>query len=205
MKKILVIEDQPQMRLNVCTILEMEGFTALAAADGEAGLAMARAEMPDLILCDIMMPKLDGHGVLLALRSEKGTSSIPFIFLTAKGERPDVRTGMNLGADDYLPKPVTRDDLLAAIQARAERRQQQRANVQEIFVSPAPLEALGLSPREAEVLFWLAQGKANGDIAIILETSTATAKKHVLHIFEKLGVESRTAASLLAVEVLSAV
>jgi DNA-binding NarL/FixJ family response regulator len=204
MKKILVIEDQPQMRQNVCTILEMEGYTALAAPDGEAGLALAQAELPDLILCDIMMPKLDGHGVLLALRSERATSSIPFIFLTAKGEKPDVRTGMNLGADDYLPKPVSRADLLAAIEARAERRQQQRADVQTVFQSPGPLESLGLTPREAEVLFWLAQGKANGDIAVILEMTTATAKKHVLHIFEKIGVESRTAASLRAVEVLSA-
>ena len=87
MKKILVIEDEPQMRKNVITILVMEGFEALAAENGKIGLERARAAKPDLILCDVMMPELDGHGVLEALRTEKETQAIPFLFLTAKGDR----------------------------------------------------------------------------------------------------------------------
>jgi len=118
MHTILIIEDQPDMRLNIATILEMEDFKVLQAGDGREGLAAAREGAPDLILCDVMMPELDGYGVLRALREDPATARIPFIFLSAKGEKNDQRTGMNLGADDYLTKPVTVNDLLAAINAR---------------------------------------------------------------------------------------
>ena len=154
----------------------------------------------DLILCDVMMPEQSGHEVLEALRGDGATARIPFIFLTAKGERADVRTGMNLGADDYLVKPVRLDDLLEAIAARLERAQQHGFNAD--FKSAAPLEKLGLSPREAEILLWVAQGKTNFEASIILKISAATVKKHLEHIFEKLGVEGRNGASLRALEIL---
>ena len=165
-------------------------------------MAAALSELPDLILCDVTMPELDGHGVLSALRAEPTTRQIPFIFLTAKGERQDVREGMNLGADDYLIKPVDVDDLLAAIEARLERSQQQ-AGFNPDFKSAVPLEKLGLTPREAEILLWVAQGKSNFETGIILTISATTVKKHLVHIFEKLGVESRNAATLQALEILS--
>src|SRR5689334_13484298 len=112
MKRILLIEDQPVMRRNIATILEMEGYSVMSAVDGRQGLEMAKSiPPPDIILCDVMMPELDGYGVLAALRECAPTATIPFIFLTAKGEKADLRTGMNLGADDYLTKPVSRDDL----------------------------------------------------------------------------------------------
>jgi DNA-binding response OmpR family regulator len=122
MKRLLVIEDQPQMRRNLATILEMEGFEVLTAVNGRLGVEQALSSKPDLIICDVMMPELDGYGVLKALRADKASSTIPFIFLTAKGEKIDQRTGMNLGADDYLTKPVARTDLLTAIRVRLERR-----------------------------------------------------------------------------------
>jgi DNA-binding NarL/FixJ family response regulator len=203
MKKILIIEDEPQMRRNMLLVLKKEGFEALGAADGQEGLTLAQRELPDVILCDVMMPGLDGYGVLAALRAERATETIPFIFLTAKGERGDVRSGMNQGADDYLTKPVIIADLLAAIRARLERRGQHQRDLRPTFESPKPLENLGLTPRESEVLFWVAQGKMNAEIGIILDASASTVKKHVEHIFEKLGVENRSAASLLAIEVLS--
>jgi DNA-binding response OmpR family regulator len=121
MKTILVIEDEPKMRRNLTQMLGLEGFRALAAADGTEGVTVAMRELPDLILCDITMPGMDGHAVLTALRTERATSKTPFIFLTARGDRTDLRAGMNLGADDYLIKPVTREDLLAAITARIQR------------------------------------------------------------------------------------
>jgi len=213
MKKILIIEDQPQMRRNLATILEMEGFQVSLAEHGNAGIAQARECKPDLIICDVMMPELDGYGVLRILRSEKVTATIPFIFLTAKGEKIDQRTGMNLGADDYLTKPVARTDLLASVKVRLEKRNAHEAELESAkssagfnpnFESPKPLESLGLTPREAEVLLWVAQGKSNGDIAILLGMAEKTVKKHMGSIFDKLGLEGRNAATVRALEVLSA-
>src|SRR3954463_16454894 len=102
MKKILVIEDEPEMRRNLLQILKLEKFAALGAENGRAGIELVRKELPDLVLCDVMMPEMDGHAVLKELRKDPACVSIPFIFLTAKGEKQDVRSGMNLGADDYL-------------------------------------------------------------------------------------------------------
>ena len=118
MPTILVIEDEPQMRRNILTILEMEGYVAHGAENGRLGLELVQRERPDLVLCDIMMPELDGYSVLQALRADAATSNLPFVFLTAKGEKAELRTGMNLGADDYLTKPVVVEDLLAAVRVR---------------------------------------------------------------------------------------
>ncbi len=203
MKKILIIEDEEQTRKNLATILRMEGHTVLTAEDGGLGLDLARREQPDLILCDVMMPRLDGHGVLAALRENKMTAAVPFIFLTARGEWNDLRTGMNLGADDYLTKPATASELLAAIVARIARaRQRPPAEFAPDYSSSAPLVALGLTAREAKVLLWVAQGKSNAEISTILGTAENTVKKHLQNIFEKLGIESRNAATVRALEAL---
>jgi DNA-binding NarL/FixJ family response regulator len=150
-----------------------------------------------------MMPELDGHAVLDALRKDEATAAIPFIFLTARGEKEDLRNGMNLGADDYLTKPVARLDLLEAIHARLLRAEQQaQQEFKPDFSSFEPLLKLGLTPRVAEALLWVAQGKTNGDIASILGISESTVKKHLLEIFQTLGVETRSAAALRALEML---
>jgi len=204
MKKILVIEDEPEMRRNIATILRLEKFHALAAENGRLGVALAKQEKPDLILCDVMMPELDGYAVLQALREDAALVTTPFIFLTAKGEKTDVRSGMNLGADDYLTKPVAKADLLKAIKTRLKRQEQQaQPEFKPNFDSFQPLLSLGLTPRAGEVLLWVAQGKTNSDIATILGISESTVKKHMLEVLEKLGVETRSAASLRALEILS--
>ncbi len=204
MKKVLIIEDEPEMRRNLLMILKLEKFQPLGAENGRAGVQMAKAEKPDLVLCDVMMPELDGYGVLQALRSDPATVTTPFIFLTAKGEKVDQRCGMDLGADDYLTKPVARADLLGAIHARLRRAEQQgQREFKPDFSSYEPLLKLGLTPRVAEALLWVAQGKTNSDIATILGISESTVKKHLLEIFQNLGVETRSAATLRALEVLS--
>ena len=204
MKRILIIEDEFQTRRNLATILHMEGYEPLLAADGKEGVTVARRERPALILCDVMMPVMDGHDVIAALREGSRTAHLPFIFLTARGERSDVREGMNLGADDYITKPVTATELLAGVAARLEREQHRPpGEFRPDFSSAAPLESLGLTPREAEVLLWIAQGKTNSEISTILGPSDITVKNHPQPIFEKLGLDPRHAATALAFEKLA--
>ncbi len=121
MKKILVIEDEDLLRTNTVQILELEDFVTIEANNGFLGIKLAQEHLPDLILCDVMMPEVDGYGVLTALRKNPTTANIPFIFTTAKASKADLRQGMNLGADDYLTKPITADELLSAISTRLER------------------------------------------------------------------------------------
>jgi CheY-like chemotaxis protein/CRP-like cAMP-binding protein len=118
MKKILVIEDMPDVRENIQEILEISGYEVIAAADGAEGVDAALDEQPDLILCDVMMPRLDGFTVLNILSKRPETSDIPFVFLTAKTEKEDFRKGMDLGADDYLTKPFTVEELLKVVETR---------------------------------------------------------------------------------------
>ena len=118
MKKILVIEDNPDVRENLAEILELSGYKVSTAQDGKVGVSIANKEDLDLILCDVMMPELDGYGVLRILNRNPKTSGIPFIFLTAKSEKTDFRKGMGLGADDYITKPFDDVDLLDAIEMR---------------------------------------------------------------------------------------
>lgn len=121
MKKILVVEDAQSLRKDILEMLGFEGFDAIGAENGLVGVDKALREMPDLIICDIMMPGLDGYGVLERLRRDDRTAAIPFIFLTARNDRVDVRQGMELGADDYLTKPFTAAELLATVHARLEK------------------------------------------------------------------------------------
>lgn len=116
--KILVIEDNQEVRENLVEILALSNFTVLSAEDGTQGVGIAQSKSPDLILCDVMMPKLDGFGVLNILGKRPETAGIPFVFLTAKAERSDFRRGMNLGADDYITKPFYKDELLSVIETR---------------------------------------------------------------------------------------
>src|SRR5262245_46113456 len=209
MKKILVIEDEADTLANLVLMLDMEGFKPLSAPNGRAGVALAKRELPDVILCDVSMPEMNGYGVLESLRADPATVSIPFIFLTARSDKKDLRTGMNLGADDYLTKPASAEEVLSAIHARLDRHSEKeqaamaKVDVKPNFESATPLETLGLTPREAEVLLLVAQGKSNGDIATILGCAENTIKVHLARVFEKLGIENRNAASMKAVEVLS--
>jgi len=118
MKKILVIEDEEFVRENIEELLDAEGFDVISAENGRIGVDLAKVMIPDLILCDVMMPELDGYNVLTALRQDSVTAAVPFIFLTAKSAKTDFRQGMELGANDYITKPFTRAELLGAIASR---------------------------------------------------------------------------------------
>ncbi|MCC7451348.1 MAG: hybrid sensor histidine kinase/response regulator [Anaerolineae bacterium] len=122
MKTILVVDDEPIVRHLVTTALSAKDYVVLSATDGQTGLELARARLPDLIISDIGMPVMDGYGMLTALQTEEATAAIPFIFLSGKEDRQDIRLGMNLGADDYLTKPFTLQELYAAVSTRLEKR-----------------------------------------------------------------------------------
>lgn len=121
MKKILLIEDDSVLRENTAELLELANYNVITAPNGKLGVELANNNFPDIVVCDIMMPELDGYGVLEALSKNKNTQFIPFIFLSAKTERKDVRKGMDLGADDYITKPFDEEELISAIESRMAR------------------------------------------------------------------------------------
>ncbi|WP_142785916.1 response regulator [Changchengzhania lutea] len=118
MKTVLLIEDDIVLRENTAELLELAHYKVLTASNGKVGITLAKKHLPDIIVCDIMMPELDGYSALKILSKSKTTKHIPFIFLSAKTERSDIRKGMNLGADDYITKPFSEDDLISAIESR---------------------------------------------------------------------------------------
>ncbi len=126
-QKILIIEDNNHIRENVVEILGLAGYTVFEADNGKTGIELAVNNLPDVILCDIMMPELDGYGVLFMLNKNPETAAIPFIFLTAKAERIDQRKGMEMGADDYLTKPFDDIELLNAIESRLRKKTAQQS------------------------------------------------------------------------------
>lgn len=203
MARILVVDDDPRLRRQCVALLEAGGFDTLQAENGRRGLELAREEFPDLVICDVNMPSMNGHAALEAVRGDDNLANTPFIFLTANGDMTDLRVGMNLGADDYLMKPVDPEQLVAAIHARLDRNRVAQASSPRPSTpaDPVELETLGLPPPcEAETLFWVAQGKTNPEIAIIGGVKLTTVKKHLESIYLKLGVENRTTAAGLALE-----
>jgi len=203
MKKILIIEDEPETRQNLSALLRHLDYHPIEAENGREGVDLAKREKPDLILCDVMMPELDGRGVLQALKRDAGLAFIPFVFLADQGQKDNLRSSSNLEADDYLPKPVANAELVRVIEALFRRSQRRiKREFKPDFSSAEPLLKFKLTPRTAETLLWLAQGKTNHDIATILGITESTVKKHVQEIFKKLNVETRGAATVRALEVL---
>ena len=133
MSKILVIEDDTEVRENLEEILQLEGYETIGAENGIEGLELAQTHLPDLIICDVMMPGLDGYQVLAALKENPDTATIPLIFLTAKVERQDIRQGMNLGADDYITKPFIPEELRTTLKSRFKKQEAVKQKYQTII------------------------------------------------------------------------
>ena len=129
MARILIIEDETSIRETLCDLLELEGYEAIAAVDGKDGVVKAIEHSPDLIICDIMMPEMDGFEVVRTIRKAQAGSLIPIIFLSARTSHQDFREGMNIGADDYLFKPFENDDLIRTIQTRLAKAQKYQKEV----------------------------------------------------------------------------
>jgi CRP/FNR family cyclic AMP-dependent transcriptional regulator len=168
MKTVLVIEDTQKVRDNIAEILELSNYKVFTAADGKTGVEIAIKEKPDLIVCDIMMPVLDGYGVLHLLNKHKETYGIPFIFLTAKSEKSDFRKGMEMGADDYITKPFDGIELLNAIEIRLKKS-----------------ESLKTTPGQSkeQINNFIETAKRTGNVQLVSdEREVATYnKKHILY------------------------
>jgi CRP-like cAMP-binding protein/CheY-like chemotaxis protein len=152
-RSVLIIEDNQDIRENTAEILELADYTVYTAENGKKGVEAAITHEPDIILCDIMMPELDGYGVLYMLSKNEKTAHIPFIFLTAKAERADLRKGMEMGADDYLTKPFDDMELLNAIETRLQKRDQVKKNSE----NSASLDNLLDEARSARLLTELSE------------------------------------------------
>jgi len=199
---ILIVEDDSLLASSMALILEMEGFEVRVAGDGATGLALVRQQRPDLILCDILMPGMDGYGFHAALIAEPNLADILFIFVTALSDPLQVRRGMLAGADDYLAKPFSSQELVAAVAARLRRVQilQGRASAVRCRVSAEHLGLLQqLTRRERQILFLVAQGATSKEIADQLFISPRTVEVHRTRLMKKLGVANAVALSHWAV------
>jgi len=170
------------------SILQMEEFDVRIASDGQSGLAMLRDKRPDLILCDIMMPGMDGHSVLEALKDEKALANIPFIFVTANGERADVRRGMSEGADDYLVKPFSASELVSSVVGRISRHERiNRHSIKSAFKAESDTLRTKLTRREREILLMVGQGAKSKEVAERLGVCLKTVEVHRANLMDKLG------------------
>ncbi len=190
-KKILLIEDDAQLRNTISSLLEKNGYEVLSLAEGDKAVRVIPVYKPNLILCDINMPNFDGFWVLHESRKIKLAAIIPFIFISSKAERLDIRTGMDLGADDYLTKPFTPAELLNAVNARLE-----KANDYEKIISGSseelqkaiPEDFIKLSPAEKRVITCVALNETSAEIAKKLNISIKTVENHRARIASKLEI-----------------
>lgn len=187
MYSILILEDDDSLSNNMELILKMEGYAVRIAGNGQDGIAMVRAERPDLILCDILMPLMDGHTFLDLLKSEGALADIPFIFVTALDDRTDVRRGMSAGADDYLTKPFTAEELVTSVTGRLLRLEMMRSkNSRAIFNKEHEFLRQRISARELEVLLLVGRGATSREIAKRLGISLRTVEVHRANLMNKL-------------------
>lgn len=188
MYSILIIEDDASYRNSIQMILTMEGFDVSTASDGQSGLDSLRNKRPDLILCDIMMPEMDGHSLLEVLLDDNTLSDIPFIFVSAMGERVDVRRGMSAGADDYLPKPFSADELLAAVTGRIQRHKIHQRRDTSAFKKEKTFIREKVTKRELEVLLKVGKGATSKEIAGQMGISLNTVEAHRANLMKKFDV-----------------
>lgn len=210
-KRILVVDDEKMLRESICTLLDLYGYKAAGAEDGIMAKQLIDHFKPDLILCDVKMPQMDGYDFLNSVRKGAGIAELPFIFMSAKGEKEDIRKGMNLGADDYLIKPFAKDELLKAISIRMERYNRLRS----VFKQSGELEGLNmkfsreeveallkrLTKTEKKVLRLVAEGKTSRQIAEILFVSFKTIENHRANMADKLEISGKLSLITFAVSI----
>jgi DNA-binding NarL/FixJ family response regulator len=202
-KKLLLIDDDPNLILLVKDYLEFRGYEVVTAENGREALEILAQELPDMIICDIMMPELDGYGFVEELRKRQGSSWIPVLFLSAKGQSQDRIKGLNLGADVYMVKPFEPEELVAQVESSLKQSGRliqygDTGNLNETMIQVNP--SVELTPTEVKVVQLVAKGLANKDIAQQMSLSQRTVESHVSNMLGKTGLNNRTELARWAIE-----
>lgn len=202
-KRLLLIDDDPNLILLVKDYLEFRGYEVITAENGREALEVLEQEIPDMIICDVMMPEMDGYAFVNQVRQEERTSWIPILFLSAKGQSQDKIKGLNIGADVYMVKPFEPEELVAQVEAslkQAFRQRQQAGNGNDNETKIQVPFDVHLTQTELKVVQFVARGLANRDIAEELNVSQRTVESHVSNMLGKTGLHNRTELARWAIE-----
>ncbi|MGF1600420.1 MAG: response regulator transcription factor [Thermosynechococcaceae cyanobacterium] len=201
--KLLLIDDDPNLILLVKDYLELRGYEVVTAKNGREALRVLEQDLPSLIICDVMMPEMDGYSFVKRVRENPQTNWLPVLFLSAKGQIQDRVTGLNTGADVYMVKPFEPDELVAQIEASlkqtARMQQQQNAPIEGEVSINVPFD-VDLTPTEQKVIQLVAKGMSNREIAASLSVSQRTVESHVSNMLGKTGLSNRTELARWAIE-----
>jgi len=203
-KRLLLIDDDPNLILLVKDYLEFRGYEVITAENGQEALELLQKETPDMIICDVMMPQMDGYSLVEHVRKDIRTEWIPVLFLSAKGQSQDRVKGLNTGADVYMVKPFEPEELVAQVESSlkaADRlsRHKDNKNPDSTSKIQVPFD-VELTPTELRVVQFVAQGKSNREIADELSVSQRTIESHVSNMLGKTGLHNRTELARWAIE-----
>jgi DNA-binding NarL/FixJ family response regulator len=201
-KRLLLIDDDPNLILLVKDYLEFRGYEVITAENGREALEVLDQDIPDMIICDVMMPEMDGYAFVNHVRQEERTSWLPVLFLSAKGQSQDRVKGLNTGADVYMVKPFEPEELVAQVEASLKQvyRRNQPANGGENAPKIQVPFDVHLTQTEQKVVQFVARGLANRDIADELNVSQRTVESHVSNMLGKTGLHNRTELARWAIE-----
>jgi DNA-binding NarL/FixJ family response regulator len=202
-KRLLLIDDDPNLILLVKDYLEFRGYEVITAENGREALEVLEQEIPDMIICDVMMPEMDGYAFVNQVRQEERTSWIPILFLSAKGQSQDKIKGLNIGADVYMVKPFEPEELVAQVEASLKQAFRQRQQTGGGNDNEAKIQVpfdVHLTQTELKVVQFVARGLANRDIAQELNVSQRTVESHVSNMLGKTGLNNRTELARWAIE-----
>ncbi|NJM45693.1 MAG: response regulator transcription factor [Alkalinema sp. RU_4_3] len=203
-KKLLLIDDDPNLILLVKDYLEFRGYEVITAENGREALEVLESNTPDMIICDVMMPEMDGYSLVSTIRSDPKTSWIPVLFLSAKGQSQDRVKGLNIGADVYMVKPFEPEELVAQVESSLKQASRLIQHKDSKLGDGAPKIQVPfdveLTPTELRVVQYVARGMANREIAEELNVSQRTIESHVSNMLGKTGLHNRTELARWAIE-----
>ena len=202
-KRLLLIDDDPNLILLVKDYLEFRGYEVLTADNGKEALNLLSQNLPDMIICDIMMPEMDGYALIENVRQDRRTSWIPVLFLSARGQSQDRIKGLNLGADVYMVKPFEPEELVAQVESSLKQTNRLLMYTEGVGDDSSPIQVpatVELTPTELKVVQLVARGLANREIALQMNVSQRTIESHVSNMLGKTGLSNRTELARWAIE-----